>query len=180
MTLPATGTITMNDIHIEVGGTSGTQCSLNDTDIRALRGITSGQIDMNGFHGLSSAQHTITVGTVALNSRTVLTGYRSTWTTPSFGSIDTAYSSVISNNIISLYFNIRDGQPEYVELDAGPYSTQTYDDPGDFTYIQINGTNYTPYFFDSSYYSSLGGFRRLWACNASSVPTGSTFSVNLI
>lgn len=56
MALPDTGQITLNAIHIEVGGTSGTQCSLNDTDIRSLRGSATGtQIDFNGFHGLSLA-----------------------------------------------------------------------------------------------------------------------------
>ena len=36
MALQTTGAISLNDMHIEVGGTSGTTCSLNDPDIRAL------------------------------------------------------------------------------------------------------------------------------------------------
>jgi len=34
--VPATGPITLNDIHREAGGSSGTQVSLNDSDVRAL------------------------------------------------------------------------------------------------------------------------------------------------
>lgn len=35
MPLPTTN-ISMNDIHVEVGGTSGTSCSLNDSDFRGI------------------------------------------------------------------------------------------------------------------------------------------------
>ena len=34
MALQNSGAISLNDIHVEMGGTSGTQCSLNDSDIR--------------------------------------------------------------------------------------------------------------------------------------------------
>ena len=36
MALPTSGLLTLNDIHQEAGGTSGTACTLNDTDIRGL------------------------------------------------------------------------------------------------------------------------------------------------
>lgn len=36
MPVTRTGPISFNDIHVEVGGTSGTTCSLNDTDIRSM------------------------------------------------------------------------------------------------------------------------------------------------
>ena len=38
MALPASGTISLNQMHIEVGGSSGTLCSINDADIRGLIG----------------------------------------------------------------------------------------------------------------------------------------------
>ena len=34
MALQTSGSISLNDMHIEVGGTSGTTVSLNDSDIR--------------------------------------------------------------------------------------------------------------------------------------------------
>ena len=36
MALPTEGAISLDDIHVEVGGSTGTTCSLNDTDIRGL------------------------------------------------------------------------------------------------------------------------------------------------
>ena len=36
MPLPSSGSISLNQIHVEAGGSSGTQCSLNDSDIRGL------------------------------------------------------------------------------------------------------------------------------------------------
>tara|TARA_B110000444_G_C18756741_1_gene555505 strand:+ start:465 stop:1214 length:750 start_codon:yes stop_codon:yes gene_type:complete len=42
MTLPASGAISLNQMHVEVGGSSGSTASINDTDIRALIGKSSG------------------------------------------------------------------------------------------------------------------------------------------
>ena len=41
MTLPASGAISLNEMHIEAGGTTSTAATINDTDIRALIGKTS-------------------------------------------------------------------------------------------------------------------------------------------
>ena len=42
MALPTSGPLSLNQIHIEAGGTSGTTASLNDADIRGLIGKASG------------------------------------------------------------------------------------------------------------------------------------------
>ena len=39
MALQTSGAISLNDIHVEVGGTSNTLCSLNDADFRSLIGV---------------------------------------------------------------------------------------------------------------------------------------------
>ena len=36
MPLQTSGAISLNDIHVEAGGTSGTTCKINDSDIRSL------------------------------------------------------------------------------------------------------------------------------------------------
>ena len=36
MALPTSGALTLDAIHVEAGGSTGTTCSLNDTDIRGL------------------------------------------------------------------------------------------------------------------------------------------------
>jgi len=55
MPLQSSGQIALNEIHIEAGGTTGTQASLNDTDIRSLAGISSGQIAFDDFYGASGS-----------------------------------------------------------------------------------------------------------------------------
>jgi len=61
MTLPSSGQITINQIHVEAGGTSGTQVSINDADVRDL--IGKGSTGQNGFgeyYGVSAAAPTAT------------------------------------------------------------------------------------------------------------------------
>ena len=36
MALQSSGQISLNDLHVEAGGSTGTQASMNDTDIRGL------------------------------------------------------------------------------------------------------------------------------------------------
>jgi hypothetical protein len=55
MSLPTSGTISLNDIHIVAGGTSGTTCTINDSDIRGLIGSTLGtQVSFSDFYGVSA------------------------------------------------------------------------------------------------------------------------------
>ena len=55
MTLPASGTLSLNAIHIEAGGSSGTSCSINDSDIRNLIGKGSGaSMNFAEWYGASS------------------------------------------------------------------------------------------------------------------------------
>ena len=54
MALQTTGAISLNDLHIEVGGTTGTTVSLNDADIRDLITTPSGAINLQSFYGASS------------------------------------------------------------------------------------------------------------------------------
>ncbi len=55
MALSSTGAITIDAIHIEAGGITQTQCSLNDTDIRALATKSNGTVTFDDFRGKSSS-----------------------------------------------------------------------------------------------------------------------------
>jgi len=46
-TIPDSGPISLNDIHVAVGGESGTLCSINDLDVRDL--ISKGSAELNAF-----------------------------------------------------------------------------------------------------------------------------------
>ena len=55
MTLPSSGSISLNQMHIEVGGSSGSQVSINDSDIRGLISKGSGAtMSFNEWYGASS------------------------------------------------------------------------------------------------------------------------------
>jgi len=55
MALPSSGTITLNEIHIEAGGTTETLASINDADIRALSGKADGvEMSFNEWYGTSA------------------------------------------------------------------------------------------------------------------------------
>lgn len=66
MALQSSGQISLNDLHVEAGGTSGTQASMNDSDIRGLlNAAANSQMTFSGFYGASSSilSTTLTVGT---------------------------------------------------------------------------------------------------------------------
>tara|TARA_B100000035_G_C21024982_1_gene565780 strand:- start:1909 stop:2637 length:729 start_codon:yes stop_codon:yes gene_type:complete len=42
MGITSSGEVSLNDLHVEAGGTSGTTCSFNDTDIRDILEVSSG------------------------------------------------------------------------------------------------------------------------------------------
>lgn len=61
MALPSSGAISLNDMHVEVGGTSGTLVSINDSDIRGLINKASGAtMSFNEWYG-ASAELIVTV-----------------------------------------------------------------------------------------------------------------------
>ena len=80
MALPASGnSLSLNQMHIEVGGTSGTLCSLNDSDIRGLISKSSGAtMAFNEWFGASAS--------VADFSTTLTSGHTSQTTTIGYSS----------------------------------------------------------------------------------------------
>ena len=56
MALPTSGAISLNAIHIEAGGSSGTLATINDSDIRGLIGKASGvTMSFNEWYGASNS-----------------------------------------------------------------------------------------------------------------------------
>ena len=56
MALQSSGQITLDDIHVEAGGTTGTQASINDADIRGLISATSGsEMQFSDWYNASSS-----------------------------------------------------------------------------------------------------------------------------
>ncbi len=59
MALQSSGSISLNQIHVEAGGSSGTSASLNDADIRGLIGLSSGASNaFSAYYGAASSAPT--------------------------------------------------------------------------------------------------------------------------
>lgn len=65
MTLPSTGPISLANVNVELGLSSTTNISLNQTNVRTLAGISSGTISLSNLRGKSNAP-TITISPSSL------------------------------------------------------------------------------------------------------------------
>ena len=128
MALQSSGAISLNDIHVELGATSSTTVSLNDTDVRALVSISSGEIALDDFYGASAqAFSTTTIGITEgddLYSSGLYYGYRSHNGT---GVIDTTITGVtISGKSHTLYAAFRRQNASNYNPTAGSSSFWMY------------------------------------------------------
>lgn len=67
--IPTSGMISINQMHTEAGGTSGTACTLNDADIRGLINKSSGAaMNFGEWYGASAEvdSQTVTVGNLSI------------------------------------------------------------------------------------------------------------------
>jgi len=90
MALQSSGAISLNEIHVEAGGGSGSQASINDSDIRGLISKASGaQMSFSEWYGASSTQ---TIGTTARFSAGV-----SQYSSFNFGTLSNMAQGFIGN-----------------------------------------------------------------------------------
>ena len=74
MGTPASGTITLDEVHVEAGGSSGSQASFNDSDIRLISGSNQNtQFSMSDMYA-RAADFSFS-GTTRANSQTTSSGY---------------------------------------------------------------------------------------------------------
>ena len=100
MTLPASGTITFNNVNVELGVSGTTTRSLNDSAVRTLAAVPSGAISMSNLHGKSAytapvwnyAAGTHNPSAAGSVSVTVTSTKTVTWTYSTSG--DTGYLSI--------------------------------------------------------------------------------------
>jgi hypothetical protein len=123
--LQSSGTISLNDIHIEAGGSSGTLCSINDSDIRGLIGKSSGAASsFSNFYGASAVSVSVS---------------RSSWYNTGSGTSSskwTGYSQNKSHNSqANIYFNVSGGTATF-NVNAVISSERNYD----FGYVYNGGS----------------------------------------
>tara|TARA_B000000557_G_scaffold108172_1_gene87628 strand:- start:767 stop:1375 length:609 start_codon:yes stop_codon:yes gene_type:complete len=182
MTTPS-GTISLNDMHVEAGGTSGTTCSFDDRDIRQLGyyyspGTAKTFLQMRsktrGYHNLvgtaGGASYTLPPSPVSSGSvsyargvgSVILFGQLGTWA----GS-DTVYESAFTataghDSYITVYLS--SSSTDGVNFSGGQMVLQsgTASNSG-WSYMQINSTYY---YRTSSTYSAFGnGGQWVWPGN---------------
>lgn len=123
MALQTSGAISLNEIHIEAGGSSGTQVSMNDSDVRGLIGKSSAsQMSFNEWYGASATQaftkikagHTYATYTGGRGSTQYAfsVGYNATASTvaggtPPSGSIDYTGDIVVSGTTLGVITKVR-------------------------------------------------------------------------
>lgn len=83
MPLQSSGQISLNDIHLELGATSGTEVSLNDSDVRGLINKPSGtQMSVSEWYGASNVQTFQFVSAGGSPSSQYYTSYNGTTSSP--------------------------------------------------------------------------------------------------
>ena len=160
MALATSGALTLDQIHVEAGGSTGTTCSLNDSDIRGLtaasgRTINSTlgtNIDFADFYGASGAitSATITVGQTVYQA--FGTDYRYRGYDASYGSISPTFqnSNFFNNNVLTRAFVFGVVSQGFGPLPAGSRrifvecddTNTVLNTNGAFTSVNINGTTF--------------------------------------
>ena len=163
MPLQSSGAISLNDIHVEAGGTSGTQASINDTDIRALIYKAGGTtMSFSEWYGAStSTVIAVTQGTLSGQFFTTR-GFEDA--TPT-GSVSP--SSVNGNTLFTMTIKriarTQSSAGLFFEFELS-YSTANAISASEFTSIQFtaNGTLTTLTSAEAYTTTTQGGFGRRW------------------
>jgi len=102
MALPTVGELSLNAIHIEAGGNSGTACSINDADIRGLIGKSASQpMAFNEWYGASADSPIVaTGGTITASGNTKFHTFTSSGTFTVTNVATGAFSNFISVTVI--------------------------------------------------------------------------------
>lgn len=167
MALQTSGAISLNDIHLELGATSGTTVSLNDTDVRGLVNIASGTIDLADFYGASAGQDIVVTQVSATTAYYSVYGWNSSGPTGSRSPTTYTNSSNNARGIEGIYrLTSSAGTFFYVTLN---WSSANSIPDNDFTSISMvcNGTTTTLLSSEASTTFIAGGYQKRWGWSSS-------------
>ena len=146
--IPSSGTIRLDQIHTEAGGTSGTACSLNEADIRGLIGKSAGTLmSFSEWYGAAAeftVQFTLTGWSTNLPgaSRNQSYGWQ-TYNNRGAATTAVSKSSFFGGaDVVVYWFN--QTQPNnnlsYLYLDVNGTVANSDDS---FAAVSVNGTSYS-------------------------------------
>ncbi len=154
MALPTSGVISLDDMHVEAGDTTGTQVRINNANVRNLIGKASNTtMSFNEWYGASAFL------TLTAQSNTIVSnnGWSITATTPSFAAGDIAIVTILSTYSA--------GNP-YPATPTGFTSIAT---AAADAYVSNKGGNYSNYYRMRTCYKVL-------AAGDTSITSGSYYS----
>jgi len=129
MPLQTSGAISLNDIHIEAGGSSGSQASINDQDIRDLISKSSGaQMSFSEWYGAAAGPNIGTISTFSSMPTTTAGNYDFCYLK---GTNDVVFAGgVVGNPMKYIQFGTNNklstwgsGTPSLVDLPSQYYTT---------------------------------------------------------
>jgi len=168
MALQSSGAISLDNIHVEAGGTTGTLASINDSDIRGLIGKTAGaSMAFNEWYGASAGTVvTVTQGIKSLAQATYY-GYEDGTPTGSVSPTIVNGSTLTGMNIKSVY-RIASSSGTFFTIDVS-FSSSNQIDADEFTSFSFtaNGTFTTLSTSEASTTTIAGGFGRRWTWSSS-------------
>jgi len=172
MALQTSGMISLNDIHIEAGGTTGAAVSLNDTDLRGLTAASGYAINSTAGTAIDFADFYGASGITIVDTQTLTVGYRAAgqYNSESYG----------YDGYIWMYGSISDGTANW--LSSNEYRLLSWSNSSlsltvegtnsnaGFISMIINGVTRTRTSATYSYGGSSGG--RTWSWSVSTNPLG--------
>lgn len=180
MALQTSGQISLNDIHVEAGGSSGSQASINDADIRALISKGNGaQMSFNEWYGASSSDNlavittgntTITSGSGKFSTQTTYYGFSSGGYFSGNATLGSSSNTGFNVNGISFDIGTLISAHGILKTNGiyltGNFNGQTFQQATGFRYLK-NGSSVV---IDSTLYA-LGGVATLGSYNSSTNQT---------
>lgn len=170
MPLQTSGPISLNEIHIEAGGTTGTTASINDADIRGLISKTSGALmSFSEWYGASAVTYwdtTMTVGVFQFKSNPPIYGYADA---AGYGSLDDDTVDNMNDEFCSV-LNWNDSDDSLTLIVE---TTDVTDVRGntEFTTLTIGGVDFSN---SSATYTFTSEVSRTWEWSSVTNPFGTT------
>ena len=165
MALQTSGAISLNQIHVEAGGTSGTQASLNDSDIRVIAGVPSGAVDFEDCYGVTSV--VVTQGTQSIPYAAYY-GFSNNSGSVGSRSPTNVNGNSLNNMIIRGVFRTGSSSGTFFTVEVD-YSSANAIDADEFTSFSFiaNGTVTTLFTSEASTTMTAGGYIRRWVWSSS-------------
>lgn len=160
MALQTSGAISLNDIHVEMGGTSGSTVALGDADIRAVAGSASGAAAIGSCYGVTVV--TVTQGTL---SETYVTtrGFEDDTST---GSASPSSARGVNLNAIEECARVNASSGMFFQFEV-VYSSAVPANEYERISFVANGTTTVMTTAESSTTTTRGGYGRRWSWSLS-------------